>query len=70
MKTVDPTRFGASAVFMNQRALHLLLTTVVGFCYDRPARLLHEPTVWEVAMEELGEDGLLDALNPRPGASS
>ncbi|MGK4001621.1 DUF2169 domain-containing protein [Sorangium sp. So ce1036] len=50
---------------MNQRTPHLLITAFVGFSYDRPARLLYEPTVWQVAAEELGEDGLLDELNPK-----
>ncbi|KYF61025.1 DUF2169 family type VI secretion system accessory protein [Sorangium cellulosum] len=66
MKIVKPMRLGVvPRVFMAQRTPHLLVTAFVGFSYDRPARLLYEPTVWKVAMEELGEDGLLDELNPK-----
>lgn len=50
---------------MNQRTPHLLVTAFVGFSYDRPARLLYEPTVWTMATEELGSDGLLDEFNPK-----
>ncbi|WP_437981106.1 DUF2169 family type VI secretion system accessory protein [Sorangium sp. So ce117] len=66
MKIVKPMRLGVvPRVFMHQRTPHLLVTTFVGFSYDRPARLLYEPTVWKIAMEELGEDGLLDEFNPK-----
>ncbi|WP_437741061.1 DUF2169 domain-containing protein [Sorangium sp. So ce1504] len=66
MKIVKPMRLGVvPRVFMHQRTPHLVVTTFVGFSYDRPARLLYEPTVWKMAMEELGEDGLLDEFNPK-----
>ncbi|WP_437645169.1 DUF2169 domain-containing protein [Sorangium sp. So ce362] len=66
MKIVKPMRLGVvPRVFMNQRTPHLLVTTFVGFSYDRPARLLYEPTVWTMAAKELGEDGLLDEFNPK-----
>ncbi len=66
MKIVKPMRLGVlPRVFMNQRTPHLLVTTFVGFSYDRPAGLLYEPTVWTMAAEELGEDGLLDEFNPK-----
>ncbi|AUX46531.1 hypothetical protein SOCE26_080370 [Sorangium cellulosum] len=66
MKIVKPMRLGVvPRVFMNQRTPHLLVTTFVGFSYERPARLLYEPTVWNMAMEELGQDGLLDEFNPK-----
>ncbi|MDC0678906.1 DUF2169 domain-containing protein [Sorangium atrum] len=66
MKIVKPMRLGVvPRVFMHQRTPHLVVTTFVGFSYDRPARLLYEPTVWKIAMEELGEDGLLDEFNPK-----
>ncbi|WP_441291528.1 DUF2169 family type VI secretion system accessory protein [Sorangium sp. KYC3313] len=66
MKIVKPMRLGVvPRVFMHQRTPHLVVTTFVGFSYDRPARLLYEPTIWKMAMEELGEDGLLDEFNPK-----
>ncbi|WP_438022595.1 DUF2169 domain-containing protein [Sorangium sp. So ce233] len=66
MKIVKPMRLGVvPRVFMAQRTPHLLVTAFVGFSYDRPARLLYEPTVWKVATEELGKDGLLDEFNPK-----
>ncbi|WP_437315857.1 DUF2169 domain-containing protein [Sorangium sp. So ce385] len=66
MKIVKPMRLGVvPRVFMNQRTPHLLITAFVGFSYERPARLLYEPTVWTMATEELGKDGLLDELNPK-----
>ncbi|WP_437672353.1 DUF2169 family type VI secretion system accessory protein [Sorangium sp. So ce131] len=66
MKIVKPMRLGVvPRVFMNQRTPHLLVTAFVGFSYDRPARLLYEPTVWTMAAEELGKDGVLDELNPK-----
>ncbi|WP_437524825.1 hypothetical protein WME79_36770 [Sorangium sp. So ce726] len=50
MKIVKPMRLGVvPTVFMNQRTPHLLVTTFVGFSYDRPARLLDEPSVWKNA---------------------
>ncbi|WP_437569377.1 DUF2169 family type VI secretion system accessory protein [Sorangium sp. So ce542] len=66
MKIVKPMRLGVvPRVFMNQRTPHLLVTAFVGFSYDRPARLLYEPTVWTMATEELGRDGLFDELHPK-----
>ncbi|WP_433927125.1 DUF2169 domain-containing protein [Sorangium cellulosum] len=66
MKIVKPMRLGVvPRVFMAQRTPHLLITAFAGFSYERPARLLYEPTVWNVAMEELGKDGLLDEFNPK-----
>lgn len=66
MKVVKPMRLGVvPRVFMSQRTPHLLVTAFVGFSYDRPARLLYEPTVWQMATEELGRDGILDELNPK-----
>ncbi|AGP41054.1 DUF2169 family type VI secretion system accessory protein [Sorangium cellulosum] len=66
MKIVKPMRLGVvPRVFMNQRTPHLLVTAFVGFSYDRPARLLYEPTVWTMVTEELGKDGLLDEFNPK-----
>ncbi|WP_437952080.1 DUF2169 domain-containing protein [Sorangium sp. So ce296] len=66
MKIVKPMRLGVvPRVFMNQRTPHLLVTAFVGFSYERPARLLYEPTVWTIVTEELGKDGLLDELNPK-----
>ncbi|XXX76726.1 DUF2169 domain-containing protein [Sorangium sp. So ce134] len=66
MKIVKPMRLGVvPRVFMNQRTPHLLITAFVGFSYERPARLLYEPTVWTMATEELGRDGLLDEFNPK-----
>ncbi|WP_437304344.1 DUF2169 domain-containing protein [Sorangium sp. So ce388] len=66
MKIVKPMRLGVvPRVFMNQRTPHLLITAFVGFSYEKPARLLYEPTVWTMATEELGKDGLLDEFNPK-----
>ncbi|WP_437276503.1 DUF2169 domain-containing protein [Sorangium sp. So ce375] len=66
MKIVKPMRLGVvPRVFMNQRTPHLLVTTFVGFSYDRPARLLYEPSVWKMVTEELGDDGRLDEFNPK-----
>ncbi|WP_438017716.1 DUF2169 domain-containing protein [Sorangium sp. So ce315] len=66
MKVLKPMRLGGvPRVFMNQRTPHLLVTTFVGFSYDRPARLLYEPTVWQMVTEELGKDGFLDELYPK-----
>ncbi|WP_437294555.1 DUF2169 domain-containing protein [Sorangium sp. So ce426] len=66
MKIVKPMRLGVvPRVFMNQRTPHLLVTTFVGFSYDRPARLLYEPSVWKMVTEDLGDDGLLDEFNPK-----
>ncbi|WP_437723144.1 DUF2169 family type VI secretion system accessory protein [Sorangium sp. So ce861] len=66
MKIVKPMRLGVvPRVFMNQRTPHLLVTAFVGFSCDRPARLLYEPTVWTMATEELGKDGLLDEFHPK-----
>ncbi|WP_437997652.1 DUF2169 domain-containing protein [Sorangium sp. So ce185] len=66
MKIVKPMRLGVvPRVFMSQRTPHLLISAFVGFSYDRPARLLYEPTVWTMATEELGKDGLLDEFNPK-----
>ncbi|AUX37099.1 MULTISPECIES: DUF2169 domain-containing protein [Sorangium] len=66
MKIVKPMRLGVvPRVFMNQRTPHLLVTAFVGFSYERPARLLYEPTVWTMATEELGNDGVLDEFNPK-----
>ncbi|WP_437502131.1 DUF2169 domain-containing protein [Sorangium sp. So ce1099] len=66
MKIVKPMRLGVvPRVFMAQRTPHLLITAFVGFSYERPARLLYEPTVWTMATEELGRDGLLDEFNPK-----
>ncbi|XYH95432.1 DUF2169 domain-containing protein [Sorangium sp. So ce1128] len=66
MKIVKPMRLGVvPRVFMAQRTPHLLITAFVGFSYEKPARLLYEPTVWKVATEELGKDGLLDEFNPK-----
>ncbi|WP_437876769.1 DUF2169 domain-containing protein [Sorangium sp. So ce513] len=66
MKIIKPMRLGVvPRVFMAQRTPHLLITAFVGFSWERPARLLYEPTVWNMAMEELGADGLLDELNPK-----
>ncbi|WP_437963352.1 DUF2169 domain-containing protein [Sorangium sp. So ce260] len=66
MKIVKPIRLGVvPRVFMNQRTPHLLITAFVGFSYEKPARLLYEPTVWTMATEELGKDGLLDEFNPK-----
>ncbi|WP_437635517.1 DUF2169 family type VI secretion system accessory protein [Sorangium sp. So ce854] len=66
MKIVKPMRLGVvPRVFMAQRTPHLLITAFVGFSYERPVRLLYEPTVWTMATEELGKDGLLDELNPK-----
>ncbi|XXY53220.1 DUF2169 domain-containing protein [Sorangium sp. So ce269] len=66
MKIVKPMRLGVvPRVFMNQRTPHLLITAFAGFSYEKPARLLYEPTVWTMATEELGKDGLLDEFNPK-----
>ncbi|WP_437735718.1 DUF2169 family type VI secretion system accessory protein [Sorangium sp. So ce1335] len=66
MKIVKPMRLGVvPRVFMAQRTPHLLVTAFVGFSCERPARLLYEPTVWKLATEELGSEGLLDELNPK-----
>ncbi|XXY15100.1 DUF2169 domain-containing protein [Sorangium sp. So ce216] len=66
MKIVKPMRLGVvPRVFMAQRTPHLLITAFAGFSYEKPARLLYEPTVWKVAAEELGKDGLLDEFNPK-----
>ncbi|HTN89104.1 MAG TPA: DUF2169 domain-containing protein [Sorangium sp.] len=66
MKIVKPMRLGVvPRVFMNQRTPHLLITAFVGFSYEKPARLLYEPTVWTMATEELGKDGLFDEFNPK-----
>ncbi|WP_437936675.1 DUF2169 domain-containing protein [Sorangium sp. So ce341] len=66
MKIVKPMRLGVvPRVFMNQRTPHLLVTAFVGFSYEKPARLLYEPTVWTMATEELGKEGLLDELHPK-----
>ncbi|WP_437925193.1 DUF2169 domain-containing protein [Sorangium sp. So ce291] len=66
MKIVKPMRLGVvPKVFMAQRTPHLLITAFVGFSYERPARLLYEPTVWTMATEELGKDGLFDEFNPK-----
>ena len=66
MKVIKPLRLGVlTRAFEDGPKCYLAVTLPVVFPFDDPRRILPEVSLWKLAAEELGAEGVLDECMPK-----